>query len=86
MNKPETIYLYRRKGQPAFASCDLERYAELYGDRLFETKIAYAGDDLDILRTANKRLREALIAASKADSKAELGLIVDAALRGNGGE
>lgn len=41
MNRPETIYLYRRKGQDAFATCDLDRYSELYGHVLFETKIAY---------------------------------------------
>lgn len=36
------IYLYRRKGQDAFASCDLERFEELSAHHLFETKIAYA--------------------------------------------
>jgi hypothetical protein len=38
----QPIYLYRRKGQDAFASCDLERFEELSAHRLFETKIAYA--------------------------------------------
>ena len=56
MSRPETIYLYRRKGQDAFASCDLDRYAELYGHCLFETKIAYSSDEIDQLHAANQRL------------------------------
>lgn len=38
----QPIYLYRRKGQDAFATCDEDRFEELSTHRLFETKLAYA--------------------------------------------
>jgi hypothetical protein len=78
MNRPETIYLYRRKGQGAFASCGLERYAELYGHCLFETKLAYSGDEIAQLHAANQRLegevarlRDALLLISKKAAERE---------------
>lgn len=47
--------------------------------------IAKQAMQLKALAADNQRLREALIAASKAYSKAQLGLIVDAALAGSKG-
>lgn len=37
----EPIYAYRRLGQPHFATCDEERYAELSDNHLFETQLFY---------------------------------------------
>lgn len=55
--------------------------------QMIEARISGKPADFDALAADNQRLREALIAASKAYSKAELGLIVDAALAGSkGGE
>ena len=42
----DPIYLYRRLGQASFATCDLARYTELSGHRLFETMVAGTNEQL----------------------------------------
>ena len=37
----ETIYLFRRKGQDDFVTCNQERYNEFSDHRLFEVKTLY---------------------------------------------
>jgi hypothetical protein len=76
MSKPETIYLYRRKGQPAWASCDLERYEELCrAIHLFDTRTAYSASEYDDLAADNQRLREALQDAEQYLSRNQMNLI-----------
>ena len=37
------IYLYRRKGNSEWATCDQSRFVELSSHKLFDTKICYEG-------------------------------------------
>lgn len=54
----EPIYMFRRKGQDAFCTCDAERYAELSNHSLFEVGIAYSALDYDALSAECERMRE----------------------------
>ena len=40
MSSEEFIYLYRRKGQDAWVTCDAVRYTELSGNHFFEVRVA----------------------------------------------
>lgn len=67
MSEVKPIYLYRRKGQPAWATCDAERYDELrgqLGDRLFDTGTAYSASDYDALAAECERLRKMIDVAN----------------------
>ena len=46
----ELIYLYRRKGQDAWATCDAERYAEVSTNHFFEVRVARDQYDYNALR------------------------------------
>lgn len=59
MSEVTPIYLYRRKGQPAWATCDAERYEELCrAVHLFDTEKAYSASDYDALAAEFKDLAE----------------------------
>ena len=36
----ELIYLYRRKGNESWATCDADRYSDLAGNHFFEVRVA----------------------------------------------
>lgn len=59
-DEQQPIYLYRRKGQDAFATCDEDRFEELSTHHLFETKLAYAAP---IAQTAPQPEQSGLVEA-----------------------
>ena len=56
----ELIYLYRRKGQDAWVTCDAERYAELSTNHFFEVRVARDQYDYAALEAECERLRSDL--------------------------
>lgn len=45
MSEVKPIYLYRRKGQTAWATCDVERFDEMQSMAMFATMTAYSSPD-----------------------------------------
>ena len=56
MSSKEFIYLYRRKGQDAWVTCDAVRYTEMSGNHFFEVRVARDQHDYAALEAENARL------------------------------
>ena len=52
------IYLYRRKGNESWATCDADRYSELAGNHFFEVRVARHQHDYAALEAECERLRQ----------------------------
>lgn len=57
MNDVTPIYLYRRNGQQAWATCHLERFEELRGLAMFSTMLAYDSDEYAAIAAERNELR-----------------------------
>lgn len=56
----ELIYLYRRKGNESWATCDADRYSELAGNHFFEVRVARHQHDYAALEAECERLADEL--------------------------
>lgn len=54
----ELIYLYRRKGNESWATCDADRYSELAGNHFFEVRVARHQHDYSALDAERDTLRQ----------------------------
>lgn len=66
----ELIYLYRRKGNESWATCDADRYAELSGNHFFEVRVARHQHDYTALEAECERLMGALTQIAGEDYEA----------------
>ena len=60
MSSEEFIYLYRRKGQDAWVTCDAVRYTELSGNHFFEVRVARDQHDYAALEAERDKLAQVL--------------------------
>ena len=77
----ELIYLYRRKGQDAWVTCDAERYAELSTNHFFDVRVARDQYDYAALETECERLREKLAETKEQSETRWAGYVSDSNLR-----